>query len=36
MVVTFSNACPVPGKTAGEPIAYETVMNRYEAWEALA
>lgn len=25
MVVTFSNACPVPGKTTGGSIAYETI-----------
>ncbi len=30
MAVTFSNACPVPGKMREEPIAHETVMNRYE------
>jgi hypothetical protein len=36
MAVTFSKACPAPGKTAGESIAYETVTNRYEELEALA
>ena len=36
MVVTFSNACPVPGKMAGESIAYETVTNRYEELDAFA
>ncbi len=36
MVVTFSNACPVPGKTTRESIAYETVTNRYEELDALA
>jgi uncharacterized protein YqgV (UPF0045/DUF77 family) len=36
MAVTFSNACPVSGKTAGESIADETVTNRYEELEALA